>query len=265
MKFLRLFVAVSLASCAAIPVSLNRESAIASAQANARVGDIGTKAIANLQRAGFQCRRLQPHEYGSSFPEPIEVFNCYTSADRSTDGYTLVYATMTINQAGRLVQMHADSYPVVFRNLRKDAQGRTIVVQEVRPVVANDNLQGRWTITEVNGKQANGPWLDLGGEGLATITKKGNGIFVASPQPETRAFLGCNDWHPSGWTRNGDKLTLGREMSRRTERGCDDATMALDDEAHAILNETMTMEFTPPNGLRLINEKGTLELLRDGS
>jgi len=264
MKHLRLFVAASLASCAATPVSLNRESAIASAQANAKVGEIGTDAIAKLQRAGFQCRRLQPHEYGSSFPEPIEVFNCYTSADRTSDGYTLVYATTTISQAGRLVHMHADSYPVVFRNLRVDAEGRTVVVQEVRPVVANDSLQGRWTITTINGRQSRGLWLNLGGEGLGTVTRTGSSIYVASPQPQTRAFLGCNDWHPNGWTRNGDKLTLGREMSHRTERGCDAATMALDDEAYAILNEAMTMEFTPPNRLRLINGNGTLDLVRAG-
>lgn len=262
MKRLRLFVAVALASCAATSGSLTRESAIASAQTKAKVGDIGTKAIAKLQRAGFRCRRLEPHEYASLFPGPIEVLNCYTSADRTPDGYTIVYASLTINEDGRLVQMRADSYPVVFRNLRVDAQGRTVVVQEVRPVVANDSLQGRWTITAVNGKQSNDLWIDLGREGLATVTKRGNAVFVASPQPQTRAYLGCNDWHPSGWTRNGDKLTLGREMSRRTERGCDVATMAMDDEAYAILNETMTMEITPPNRLRLINEKGTLDLVR---
>lgn len=136
---------------------------------------------------------------------------------------------------------------------------------DVRPVVAADSLQGRWTITAVNGRQSDGLWLELGGEGLATVTKRGNSIFVASPQPQTRAHLGCNDWHPSGWTRNGDKLTLGREMSLRTERGCDEARMALDDEAYAILNRTMTMELTPPNHLRLINEIGTLELVRNGS
>ena len=94
------------------------------------------------------------------------------------------------------------------------------------------------------------------------MTTAENGIFVASPQPQTRAFLGCNEWHPSGWTRNGDKLTLGTEMSHRTERGCNAATMALDDAAYAILKETMTMEFTPPNRLRLINTAGTLELVR---
>ncbi|MFL6725832.1 MAG: hypothetical protein ACJ8FS_04880 [Sphingomicrobium sp.] len=38
--------------------------------------------------------------------------------------------------------------------------------------------------------------------------------------------------------------------------------MGLDDEAYSILHKTMTMEFTPPNRLRLINENGTLELLR---
>lgn len=135
---------------------------------------------------------------------------------------------------------------------------------EVRPVVAEDNLQGRWTITAVNGRQASGLWIELGGEGLGTVTKRGNAIFVASPQPRTRAYMGCNDWHPNGWTRNGDKLTFGINMSRRTERGCDAERMALDDESYAILHETMTMELTPPNRLRLINENGTLDLVRNG-
>ena len=133
---------------------------------------------------------------------------------------------------------------------------------EARPVVAEDSLQGRWTITRVSGRQVTGLWLELGGEGLAKITKTGNAIFVASPQPPTRADLGCNRWTPSGWTRNGDKLTLGREMSSRTEMGCDAVTAALDEEAYAILSRTMTMEFTPPNRLRLINESGTLHLVR---
>lgn len=136
---------------------------------------------------------------------------------------------------------------------------------EVRPVVAQDNLQGRWTITAVNRRQVSGLWLELGREGLGTVTKTGNGIFVGSPQPLTRAYLGCNDWHPNGWTRNGDKLNFGIEMSPRTERGCDAATMALDDEAYAILSQTMTMELTPPRRLRLINENGTLDLVRSGS
>jgi len=136
---------------------------------------------------------------------------------------------------------------------------------EVRPVVANDGLQGRWTITAVNGRQGNGLWLELGGEGLGTLTKTGSGIFVGSPQPRTRAYLGCNDWRPNGWTRNGDKLTLGTEMSFMSERGCDAATMALETEAYAILRKTMTMEFTPPDRLLLINENGTLQLVREES
>jgi hypothetical protein len=41
--------------------------------------------------------------------------------------------------------------------------------------------------------------------------------------------------------------------------------MALDDEAYAILNQAMTMELTPPNRLRLINEKGTLDLVSAGT
>lgn len=135
---------------------------------------------------------------------------------------------------------------------------------DVRPVVAEDRLQGRWTITKVNGREVAGLWIELGGEGLGTVTQTGNAIFVASPQPSTRAHLGCNDWRPNGWTRNGDKLILGTEMSTRTERGCDPATVALDDEAYAILRETMTMEFSPPGHLRLINAIGTLDLVRDG-
>lgn len=136
--------------------------------------------------------------------------------------------------------------------------------EEVRPAASPD-LRGRWTVTAVNGRPESGLWLELGGEGPATITKKGSGIYVASPQPPTKAFLGCNSWHPSGWTRSGDKLTLGREMSRRTERGCDAASEALDDEAYAILSKTMTMEFASPNRLRLANESGTLELIRNGA
>ena len=137
---------------------------------------------------------------------------------------------------------------------------------DVRPAVAEVSLQGRWTISSVNGRQVDGPWLELGGEGPGTVTRtETGGLLVGSPQPRTRAYLGCNSWYPNGWNRNGDKLTLGTEMSSRTERGCDPATMALDDEAYAILRTTMTMEFTPPRRLRLSNDNGTLELVRDGS
>jgi hypothetical protein len=133
-----------------------------------------------------------------------------------------------------------------------------------RPAVAEVSLQGRWSITSVNGGQSNGLWLELGGEGLATITTRGSAVYVGSPQPPTRAYLGCNWWTPSGWIRQGDKLILGREMSRRTERGCDEATAALDDRAYAILTKPMTFVFASPNRLRLANEKGTLELVRNG-
>jgi len=136
---------------------------------------------------------------------------------------------------------------------------------EVRPVVAKDSLQGRWTIVAVNGRQADGLWIDLGGEGPGAVTRTDRGILVGSPQPPTRAHLGCNDLGVNGWTRNGDKLNLGMEMSRMTERGCDPARMALETGAYAILSKTMTMEFTPPHGLRLINENGALDLVRGAS
>ena len=134
----------------------------------------------------------------------------------------------------------------------------------VRPVVAGDSLQGRWTIIAVNGRKTHGLWLDLGAEGLGTVTRTGNAILVGLPQPHTRAYLGCNQWHPNGWTRNGDKLTLGTEMAVRTERGCDPDRMAVDDQSYAVLSIAMTMEFTPPSRLRLINEKGTIDLVREG-
>ena len=137
---------------------------------------------------------------------------------------------------------------------------------EVRPIVAKDDLRGRWTIASVNGRQVNGLWIELGGEGPATVTRRADGgLNVGAPQARSRAYLGCNYWRPNGWTRNGDKLTLGREMSSRTEMGCDAPTAALDDEVYTILSKTMTMEFTPPNRLRLINENGTLDLLRSDS
>lgn len=126
------------------------------------------------------------------------------------------------------------------------------------------DLRGRWTINAVDGSLASGLWLELGGEGVATITTKGNAIYVASPQPATRAFLGCNWWDPSGWTRSGDKLILGLEMSHMTERGCDPATEALEEATYEILRKPMTMELASPNRLRLANEKGTLELIRNG-
>ena len=137
----------------------------------------------------------------------------------------------------------------------------TPVATGVRPVVASDRVQGRWTITSVNGIKTDGLWLDLGGEGIGTVTKTDKGILVGSPQPRTQAYLGCNNWHPNGWTRNGDKMILGTEMSVRTERGCDPDRMAIDDQAYAVLSKVMTMEFTPPSRLRLINEYGTLDLV----
>lgn len=136
--------------------------------------------------------------------------------------------------------------------------------EEVRPAASPD-LRGRWTVTAVNGRPELGLWLELGGEGLATITRKGSAIYVGSPQPRTEAYLGCNWWRPSGWTRDGDRLILGREMSTRTERGCDAAREALDDEAYAILTKPMTMEIAQPNRLRLTNEIGSLELVRKGA
>ena len=133
------------------------------------------------------------------------------------------------------------------------------------PLAPAIELKGRWTIAEVNGRREPGLWLELGGEGSATITTRDNGVYVRSPQPRTRAFLGCNMWTPSGWTREGDKLVLGREMAFRTERGCGEAVEALDDEVYAILTKPMAIEIISPDLLRLTNEKGSLNFVRESA
>lgn len=137
------------------------------------------------------------------------------------------------------------------------------VAEEARPIVAKDEIQGRWVITSINGQKAEGPWLVLGGEGPASIDKTDRGVMIGSPQPPTQAFLGCNNLYLNGWTRNGDKLALGIDYSVKTERGCDAATMTREDALHAIIRIAMTMEFNPPDQLRLVNEKGTIDLRRE--
>jgi heat shock protein HslJ len=134
---------------------------------------------------------------------------------------------------------------------------------EVRPVVAQDRLEGRWTITAVNGRPVSRLFLELGAEGLPVVERRADGgMNIGRPGPATIAMLGCNKLRLNGWTRNGDKLMLGIDGSTKTEMGCDPATMAAEEQTHAILRRPMTMEFTPPARLRLINEAGTLELVR---
>jgi hypothetical protein len=136
---------------------------------------------------------------------------------------------------------------------------------DVRPVVASDRLAGRWTISAVNGTSVSGPWLELGGEGAGAVTPRADGgVDMESPQPPTRAYLGCNNLLLSGWTRNGDKLVVGSSWSTITEIGCAPPVMAIEEQARAILRLPMTMELTPPARLRLINEAGTLDLVRAG-
>ena len=123
--------------------------------------------------------------------------------------------------------------------------------------------EGRWTIAAVEGRPVRGLWIALGGEGIGTVTRAGDGLRVASPQPPSRAYLGCNDWHPNGWARDGNTLTMGVEMSHRTERGCDAARMTLDDAALAILMAPMAIAFDGSGRLRLSNARGTLDLVRE--
>jgi heat shock protein HslJ len=113
----------------------------------------------------------------------------------------------------------------------------------VRPVVQKDNLDGRWTIAALNGQPMTGLMLEFAGTTLS-------------------ARLACNGG--SGTiSRNGDKLMLDRLMM--TERACTPDIQRIDDLAGAVLRLPMTMELTPPNRLRLVNESGSIDLIRQGS
>lgn len=130
-------------------------------------------------------------------------------------------------------------------------------------MVQGDRLEGRWTITAVNGVAVSRLSLELGSEGPPIIERRADGgVNIGRPGPATIADLGCNKLHLNGWTRNGDKLMLGIEGSTKTEMGCDPATMAAEEQAQGIMRRPMTMEFTPPSRLRLVNEAGTLDLAR---
>ena len=73
-------------------------------------------------------------------------------------------------------------------------------------------------MSAVNEHPTTGLWLELGREGSVVMTRRADGgINIGSPQPPMGAFLGCNNLHLTGWTRNGDKLNLGLEGSHKTE------------------------------------------------
>jgi heat shock protein HslJ len=114
---------------------------------------------------------------------------------------------------------------------------------DVRPVVARDVLDGQWAIAAVNGRPLSGLSLTLSGK-------------------SARYQLACNSGF-AAVSRNGDKLFLANTVL--TEMGCEPARIQLDSDAIDILRFPMTMELTPPDRLRLINEAGTLDLVRQRS
>ena len=102
---------------------------------NIRAGGSLTDAINFLVRGGFACRRLGRHEYGPAGPDglgpkEIKMVTCYVAADRTADGYQLVYASLSANQQERLLSVYAGSYPVIYRNIRTDSDGRVTVVRD---------------------------------------------------------------------------------------------------------------------------------------
>jgi len=134
---------------------------------------------------------------------------------------------------------------------------------EVRPMVVSDDLQGRWSIVSINGQAASGAWLEFGAEGPPVVAQRPDGGFnIGIAGAPTTAFLGCNWLRLNGWTLNGGKLALGINGASQTERGCDERIMAREEQSYAILRLPMTMEFMPPRRVRLVNEKGTVDLVR---
>jgi len=135
--------------------------------------------------------------------------------------------------------------------------------KEVRAAVVSDDLRGRWSISAVNGHAASGAWLELGAEGPPMVAQRPDGGFnIGVPGAPTTAYLGCNWLRLNGWTRNGDKLAVGINGAARTERVCDERIMAQEEQGYAILRLPVTMELTPPGRLRLVNENGTVDLIR---
>lgn len=110
-------------------------------------------------------------------------------------------------------------------------------------MVTKDNLDGRWTIAAVNGRALSGVSLTLQG-GAAAYR------------------LACNSG-AGKVSRNGDKLFL--TDAALTEMACDAGRMQIDSEVINVLRVAMTMELTPPDRLRLVNEAGTLDLVRHRS
>ena len=116
---------------------------------------------------------------------------------------------------------------------------------EVRPVVASDRLDGTWTVRAINGQEAANTSVTLGGDSLTLR-------------------LPCN--RGSGrFSRNGDKMFVTAPLAV-TEMVClDPGAAAAEEQMLRIVALPMTMELSPPASLRLVNEAGTLDLVRAGS
>jgi hypothetical protein len=94
-------------------------------------------------------------------------------------------------------------------------------------------LKGRWTITAVNGMIVQGMWLELARRCAIGRAETRRRFQHRATGLRTGAYFGCNSFFSNGWTRNGDKLTLGpggrqnaAVMSRSCDRGQGDAFFA---------------------------------------
>ncbi len=128
-----------LAACATVdqptPVAsdrgfLNEAAAVRFVGENVKAGDLEESALRVLRRRGFRCRTLAAHEYAKPNPETAKLVSCYAEADRTELGYRLVYANLGVSAQRRLTTATAGSYPVVYKNLRRDEHGRLIVVPD---------------------------------------------------------------------------------------------------------------------------------------
>ncbi len=109
---------------------LTESEAIGIVKETVQVGDAEPEAVNVLARAGFACRPLPEGEYGRISPEHSREWTCWVATDRTGAGYMLAYGGLAVDTRGKLMRVGTGSYPVVYRNVRIDAEGRTTVVQD---------------------------------------------------------------------------------------------------------------------------------------
>ena len=112
-------------SACALP-AVTRTAALSRVRETVRVGDTEGDAIRKFQVVGFRCWQMAPHEWGPHDAQTLKAVSCYTRADQSEAGYTVVSAFMAIDHQHRVRSVTPVWYPVLYRNLSTGGRGRVI-------------------------------------------------------------------------------------------------------------------------------------------